>query len=198
VYQEKRLAEECSKNNPVAQKELYDTYSDIIMAICYRYTRNMAVAEDMMQESLIKILTRIGRFRWMNDGCFKAWVKKIAVNTCLTYLEKNQKNRWCELKEEESLIDEEGAEASDSSQELDLINRAELTREEMLEALAEVPDPFRIVFNMHVIEGFRHEDIAGMLKINIKTSKTRLFRARKLLKELLYKISYDKIKNSGR
>jgi RNA polymerase sigma-70 factor (ECF subfamily) len=172
------------------------------MAICYRYTSDMWIAEDLMQDSLIKVLTRIKTFKWKNDGSFKAWVKKIAVNTCLTYLDNNKKQRNVEIDENknrqtEDSIDyiHDSAESDDSNtneSEMELINKAEFTKEEMFEALAKVPEPYRIIFNLHVIEGYKHKEISEMLQINVKTSKTRLFRARKVLKELLHAMSIKK------
>jgi RNA polymerase sigma-70 factor (ECF subfamily) len=203
VFHERELAEECRKYNPIAQKELYDRYAELIMAICYRYTRDMWVAEDLMQDSLIKVLTRIKTFKWKNDGSFKAWIKKIAVNTCLTYLENSKKYRNFEIdvdktkqmgEDSENIHDtEEADENSTNESEMELINRAEFTKEEMFEALAKVPDPYRIIFNLHVIEGYKHKEISEMLQINVKTSKTRLFRARKVLKELLHTMSIKKV-----
>ena len=205
MFQENILVKECKKNNPIAQKELYDSYADVIMAICYRYTRNMAVAEDLLQDTLVKVLTRIHAFRWRHDGSLKAWVKTVAVNTCLTYLKKMNRNRFVDYSENESESPVEeaqefreeafGGDLQADRIDMELIYRAELTREEMLDALASVPEPFRIVFNMHVIDGFKHDEISRMLQINVKTSKSRLHRARKILKDFVYQMSIEKLNN---
>ena len=203
---EKLLSQECKKYNPIAQKELYEKYNEIIMALCYRYTGNMVVAEDLMQDSLIKVLTKINKFNWIDNGSFDAWIKKVAVNTCLHYLEKNKKKQEISIESENlkfhELISEDDPELheinieelNESNNNLDIINNAELSQEELLGALTQIPEIFRIIFNLHVIEGIKHQEIARMLKINVKTSKTRLYRARKLLKKMIYNLSIEKLK----
>lgn len=203
MLDEKLLSIECKKYNPIAQKELYEKYSGIIMALCYRYTGNLTLAEDLMQDSLIKVLTKIKKFKWIDTGSFDAWIKKIAINSCLTHIEKNKKNKEISYdsvnftfenindKDESSEIDLENI--NNSTIDLNIINSANLSKDEMLGALTQIPEPFRNVFNLYVIEGIKHEEIARILKINIKTSKTRLFRARKLLKKMIYDMSLEKI-----
>lgn len=172
------------------------------MGICYRYTRDYSIAEDLMQDSFIKVLTRIKTFRWKEQGSFTAWIRKIAVNTCLNYLEKNRKLRKVEVDEDkiwQSGYEYESVEnilLSNDESEMESINQAEFSKEEMFEALSQVPEPFRIVFNLYAIEGYKHQEISDLMHINIKTSKTRLFRARKILKKILYTMSIEKTQMS--
>jgi len=205
MLNEKLLSKECKKYNPLAQKELYEKYSEIIMALCYRYTGNLIIAEDLMQESLIKVFTKINKFKWINEGSFDAWIKKIAINSCLTHLEKNKMKKEILIGDkEDELIGKLGNDDLENNEidlhninnakiDMNIINNANLSEEDMLGALTQIPEPFRNVFNLHVIEGIKHEEIANMLKINIKTSKTRLYRARKLLKKIIYDMSLEKI-----
>ncbi len=203
MLNEELLSIECKKFNPIAQKELFEKYSEIIMALCYRYTGNYTTAEDLMQDSLIKVFTKINKFKWIKEGSFDAWIKKIAVNSCLSYINKTKKNKEIFVNDQESnimekieekeIIESELEDINKSKIDINVISNADLSEEEMLDALIKVPDPFRIVFNLHVIEGIKHEEIASMLKINMKTSKTRLFRARKLLQQIIYDLSLEKI-----
>ena len=86
---EQNLIEACSQNDAVAQRELYNRYSGVMFGICYRYSYRREDAEDMFQEGFIKIFSRISTYQ--NEGSFEGWMKKVMVNTCINYLQKNKK-----------------------------------------------------------------------------------------------------------
>lgn len=203
MIDEKKLSEDCKRQNPLAQKELYDNYCEVVLGLCFRYVADSIVAEDLMQDTFIKVLTKIEKFNWKGNGSLGAWIRKIAVNTCLSFLENKKKTekklnesilQAKELIEQEYYLDDpESTEAESSTIDFEIIKNAGLTEKELLETLILVPEPFRNVFNLHVIEGYKHEEVAEMLGINKKTSRTRLLRARKLLKENIYRISVERV-----
>lgn len=206
MFDEQILVEECKKYKQAAQKELFDKYSEIILALCYRYVGDKQIAEDLMQDSMIKILTKINRFSWRNGGSFEAWIKKIAINTSLTYINKAKKKSevFFDQQHESSLISQNDELSLDENQvdsdaiennfiDYDLITAADLSEKELLIILTEIPEAYRNVFNLYVLEGFMHKEIARLLNINITTSKTRLLRARALLKDKIYKRCIEKL-----
>jgi RNA polymerase sigma-70 factor, ECF subfamily len=204
VFDETKLIEGCKKCNPIAQKELYDKYNKFILGLCYRYTGDIAYAEDLMQDILIKVITKISNFNNLGNGSLNAWIKRIAINTCITSLNKKNKyhhvalvsvaNEEVEMIDDESPFDElDFSGTNDNSSTMEMALMADFSEKELLEILTQIPEPFRNVFNLFIIEEYKHEEIAQLLNINIKTSRTRLLRARKLIREKIHQFSVEKI-----
>lgn len=141
------------------------------MGVCLRYTRDRDLAEDVFQEAFIKIFQNIGSLK--DTGAVHGWVKRIAINTALDHLNA--------LRFVES-IENESHELSDQfyAQLLD-----KLTNEVVLEAINKLPEGYRIVFNMSVIDGYSHKEIAKDLNISESTSRSQLVHAKRLLKKYL-------------
>jgi len=162
----------CKNNERSAQKELYDKYSSYILSICCRYLRQRDEAEDAMIQCFYKIYTKINSYS--GDGSFEGWMRRVAVNECLMLLRKKKML----LVEIDSSFDvpysEQGIEEL-------------LEYKELLEILDELPPGYRTVFNLHVIEGYKHREIAEKLGISINTSKSQLILAKKRLRESLNK-----------
>ena len=180
---EKILIEKCKKKEKRAQKYLFDKYSQILLGICIRYSNNISEAEDVLQEGFIKIFTNIERYE--GKGSFEGWLKKIVVNTAITYYYKNLKHKY-----HQDVTD---------IQETSIVNNkyatAEFTKEELLNVIHSLSDGYRTVFNLYAIEGYKHKEIAEILDIDISTSKSQYFRARlRIQKELkkLKQINYAK------
>ncbi len=137
------------------------------MTVCRRYACDQAEAEDMLQESFIKVFTNIGQFRF--QGSLEGWIRRIVVHTALRTLQK-KKIRFTEIDEDLDLAQSVNTDGLDG-----------LSVEELLKLIGNLPDGYRLVFNLYVLEGYDHNEIAGMLEISPTTSRSQLSKARKLL-----------------
>lgn len=164
------------RNNARAQRELYDMYKVKWFMICLRYAHDKMGAEDMLQEGLISIFKEIKQYD-PKKAAFLAWSNKVMVNAALQHLRK-----WKKLNFTESV---EAYENQFSSNEdiFDTIGAKELTQ--MVQSL---PEGYRVVFNLYVIEGYKHKEIAEMFSISENTSKSQLLKAKKMLRNKLEKI----------
>ncbi|MEO5905883.1 MAG: RNA polymerase sigma factor [Saprospiraceae bacterium] len=152
-----------------AQTLLYEQYQRAWYMICLRYNKNTEDAQDSMQNGLIRIFSNIGLFD-EKKGNFKSWSSKIMVNESLMYLRKKASTFRVDS------IDDLNDISENQETPLDAMSAEELTK--MIQRL---PDGYRVVFNMYVIEGYTHQEIAETLQINEGTSKSQLFKAKKML-----------------
>ena len=161
------LIEKCRKNDTQAQSELYKLYSRRLFALCLKYSRNRAEAEDVLQDSFLTIFKKIEQYN--QSGSFEGWIKRITINTALQrYRSKGMLNIVDEEQIEDVSIDTDGFEPS-----LDFL----------LSCVQELPDRYRLVFNLYVLDGYSHKEIANMLDISTGTTKSNLARARMILKD---------------
>jgi len=144
------------------------------LAVCTRYTRHRMEAEDVLQDAFIKIFRNLEKFE--GKGSFEGWMRRIVVNTAL----KNY-NKSSFKKERIGLEDYQEA-----SMDPDVISS--LYKEELLKVIEELPNGYRVVFNLYVIEGFSHREIAQELKIQESTSRSQLVKARKMLQSKITQI----------
>lgn len=163
----KQLIEKCSKNDTQAQSELYQLFSSKLFSVCLKYSRNYAEAEDNLQDAFLTIFSKIAQYK--NKGSFEGWLKRITINTAL---QRYRGQGVFEIVNEELIEDVE----------LD-IDDEDISIEFLLKIIQELPDRYRLVFNMYVIDGYSHNEVAEMLSINVGTSKSNLARARKILIE---------------
>ena len=170
---ENNLINQVLAGNRQAERDLYDMYKQYWFRLCLRYGRNRSEAEDILQEGLLYIFRDLKQFD-SNRGKFKSWSGRVLVNAALRYLKKHQ---W-----QQSFVDLEmvTAEATVSDDVLARISAKELTQ-----LIQQLPSGYRVVFNMYVIEGYSHNEIAEKLNISVSTSKTQLFKAKRALKEKL-------------
>lgn len=155
---------------------MYQQYADTIFVVCLKYSRNYADAEDTLQDCFITIFDKIHQYN--NKGSFEGWLKRIAINTALQkYRIASPLELVTDVKEEEN---EEGFTIENDCYNVDIL----------LEFVQQLPDQYRLVFNLYVLDSYSHKEIAEALKISEGTSKSNLSRARKILKEKL--IAYKK------
>lgn len=173
----------CRKMEKKAQRMLYNKYSPLFFGIALRYGQNKQDAEDILQEAFVKILTRINQYN--ETGSFEGWMKRVLINTAISHYRLTQKH---DFHKDINSISETGL------KDFQISNDDEFTKEELLKTINELPPGFRIVFNMYAIEGFKHREIAEMLKITVGTSKSQYSRARSLLQEKLIELKAEKIK----
>lgn len=163
----------CKRKSYRYQKKLYDTYSSLLYAICYRYFRNSEDANDCLQDAFIKIYDKIENFK--NEGSFEGWIKKVQVNTCLMHLRARKKQVFLEDLSESVQIEEEEVED-------DFLN---IPPKVLFTLIQDLPAGYRTVFNLYVLDGYNHKEIANELGLSVGTSKSQLARSKKVLKEKL-------------
>lgn len=161
------LIQKCKQQDATAQGELYKKYNAVLFAICVRYSPNFTEAEDNLQDSFITIFRKIGQYN--GKGSFEGWIKRITVNTVL---QKYRKKRSFEIVEEDQIEDESEV----------VVESDEIPLDFLLKIVQELPDRYRLVFSMYVLDGYLHKEIAEMLEISEGTSKSNLARARGILK----------------
>jgi RNA polymerase sigma-70 factor (ECF subfamily) len=170
------IIEGCARHDRRAQQELYSRYSRFLLGICMRYAADRAEAEDILQESFLKIYFNISDFS--GTGSFMGWLRKVAVNTAITHYHRNLKYRY-HVEIEEFVSAETGV----TSFEEDFF-----TSDELYKVLNDLPAGYRMVFNLYAVEGYKHKEIAEMLGIDTNTSKSQYSRAKSALREKLEKI----------
>ena len=171
---QKELIDQVLKGNPKAQKELYDSHAAAMLGVCYRYCRSLAEAEDMLQEGFVKVFKNIKQFK--GTGELGAWIRRIMVNTAINEIKKSK----IPLINREEEIETENLSTTEDPEIL-------LMAKEIASIIQLMPDGYRIVFNLHAIEGFSHNEIASLLNIKPVSVRSQYQRARMLLIELLQK-----------
>jgi RNA polymerase sigma factor (sigma-70 family) len=170
MYTEKELIDRCLENDPRAQEYLYNRYCRRMYGVCLRFARNTLEADDILQEGFIKVFGFLKDFR--QDGSLEGWIRRTIVNTAINYYH-SKENEW-----KETSIDKAAFYQSTAEDILGKISTADL-----LQLIQELPEGYRMVFNLYVIEGYNHQEIAEMLNISENTSKSQLSRARVALQE---------------
>ena len=167
-----QLIDLCIKEDKRAQRLFYERYAPDLLGICRRYLSDPSQAEDAMIQALFKILTSLRKLNEKEK--LWGWMKRIAVNECLMILRKKK----MKFVEEEQLIH-----ISDKAPSV----QDKLQADEILRILDHMPAGYRTIFNLYVIEGFKHREIAEQLGISINTSKSQLIMARKKLQQIITK-----------
>lgn len=169
------------------QKQVYDAYLYDMRGVCYRYALDNDQINDMVQEGFVNIFTNIRKFKWLGPGSFEAWMRKVMANAAIKYYQRNKKhtskisyyNPGTEASE--NLIN-----AEDETNPMDDFYDSErFTNDEIMQVLQSIPEDFRMVFNLVVIEGYSHREVGQILNIKEETSRTRLSRAKRILKDKL-------------
>lgn len=171
------LVEQCKLNDRKAQMELYKQYCNGMFCIAMRFLKNYDDAEDVLQESFIKAFQRIHQFK--GEVTFGAWLKRIVVNGSIDFL-KSKHKRTIELDESYMHI------AEDENWE---VNEG-INIEEVLDRIEELPEKYKYVVQLFLVEGYDHKEISEILDISETASRTRLLRGKKYLKELLSELKY--------
>ncbi len=168
-----QLIHNCKTDDTKAQSELYQLFSGTLFSVSLKYSRNYAEAEDNLQDAFITIFNKIKQYK--NKGSFEGWLKRITINTAL------QRYRSQKVFD---IINEEAIVADDIE-----IDEDDVGLDFLLQCIQELPDRYRLVFNLYVLDGYSHKEIADLLGINSGTTKSNLSRARQLLKEkiIIYK-----------
>ncbi|MCB7481848.1 RNA polymerase sigma factor [Christiangramia sediminis] len=175
----KNLIRQCKNQERNAQEELYRIYAAKLFGVCLKYSDSYHQAEDNLQDGFVTIFDKISQYK--DEGSFEGWMKRILINTAL---QKHRKQKVYALTNEDNIPEEEVEVETD-----------DLSVDFLLKCVQELPDRYRQVFNMYVMDGYSHREISEMLKISEGTSKSNLARARMALRDKIEK--KESIKNSA-
>lgn len=180
---EQELIAACKKENRRAQQLLFDRYSPTMNGTLKRYLKRTEDREDVLVEAFYKVLTNIHQFK--GNGSFEGWIRRIMINEALMFLRKKHNfNMTVEIDD----IDVPWRSKAQAS----------LEAQDILKLLDQLPTGYRTVFNLYVLEGYKHREIAELLGISINTSKSQLILAKKRLQEMLEQINYPGIHTKER
>ncbi len=167
-----QLVKSCIKNNRQAQQTLYNQYANNMLGLCYRYTKSLHDAEDVLQEGFIKVFNNLHQFK--SDGELGAWIRRIMVNTALTYLTRH--NRY----KNEMNISDVGLHLV-ANEETEL----KINVKDLVELVRKLPAGYQTVFNLVAVEGYNQMEIAEMMQTNINTIRSQYSRARAMLIKMI-------------
>jgi RNA polymerase sigma factor (sigma-70 family) len=176
---ERTLIDKCLKGDQRSQRELFDKYAPKMYTVCLRYSKNSDEAQDVLQESFIKVFNKLNVYQ--GNGSFEGWIRRITVNTALDSIRKNLKFQ------DNSTIDDHSYRI-----EQETFHADGLEEEDLMKMIAVMPVGYRVVFNMFAIEGFSHKEIAEQLNISENTSKSQYSRARAYLIQKLEEIGFER------
>ncbi|REE79928.1 RNA polymerase sigma-70 factor (ECF subfamily) [Lutibacter oceani] len=172
-----KIVNDCKLNKAKAQMQLYDMYCDAMFIIAQRYVKDNFVAEDIMQDAFIKVFKNIKKFK--GEVTIGAWIKKIVINQCIDYLKKKR----IEL----VAIEENNIAIADES---DWTVNEEVNINIVTSAINKLPEKYKVVLNLYLIEGYDHQEIAQILNITEVTSRSQLMRGKNKLKSQLKTYNY--------
>lgn len=175
ILDDGQLTDLCKANDEMAQKALYDKYANKMMRTCLRYLNDEMEAEDAMIDGFIKVFSKIDTFEYRGKGSLEGWVKRIMVNESLMLLRKRKMDQVEIEKVHDLSSNNETAES-------------QLMEETIVGIIQQLPNGYRTVFNMYVIEGYSHKEIGERLNISENTSKSQLSKARASLSKSLTQI----------
>lgn len=170
---DKKVIDKCLKGNSRAQKDLYKAYAQKMFVHCYRYLQSKEDAEEMVSDGFIRVFQNLKTFVYKDLKSLEAWIKRIMINECLMSLRK----RKLTFLDESNALNVESESKSDS----------EFEAEEIYNLILSLPDGYRTIFNLFVIEGYSHKEISKSLNITESTSRSQLTKARMALKSQVIK-----------
>lgn len=168
-----QLVKKCLEKDALAQKYLFDTFSKKMMGVCLRYSKDAEEAQDVLQIGFVKVFEKLHVFN--NEGSLEGWIRKIIVNSALDQIRKNKK---FENNVDLDLVDYQLP--SNNGNALD-----QMSANDLLKIIQQMPNGFRTVFNLYAIEGYTHQEISDQLNISINTSKSQYSRARVYLQKVI-------------
>jgi RNA polymerase sigma factor (sigma-70 family) len=163
----------CIKKNQQCQRLLFEKYAGIMMSLCQRYSKDQEETKDMMQEGFIRAFDYMHQFKF--EGSFEGWLRRVFASVAARMAVK-KKIIFSDI----DLVDADEAAISPS-----VVSK--LSEEEIHKLISQMPQGYRLVFNLYIVEGYSHEEIGGLLGIEASTSRTQLTKARRLLQSLIVK-----------
>ena len=178
-----KLVKDCLRGKPVAQRALYEQFASDMLGVCYRYTKSISDAEDVLQDGFVKVFRYLNQFK--HEGELGGWIRRIMVTTAINYLKRNSRYQT-----ELSYSDTSMHPVSTDNPEI------RLNAKELADLIRQLPSGYQTIFNLHAIEGYSHVEIGKILGINEGTSRSQYSRARTLLISWLEKQSITQNKKS--
>lgn len=172
---EDELIEACKREDRRAQKLLYERFSPVMFGVCRRYVKSAHDAEDVLVEAFFKVLTNIEQYK--SKGSFEGWIRRIVVNESLMFLRKRHNFRLT-------------VEINEIDRPAPATVQQQLVADDIMQLIDQLPTGYRTVFNLYVLEGYKHREIAALLGISINTSKSQLILAKKKMQHLLADSGY--------
>ena len=169
---EKELIEQAVESNRLAQHQIYSKLSPKMLGVCRQYIKDVHLAEDVMITAFMKVFVSLKNFK--HEGSFEGWVRRIMVNECISFLRVQKKVKFLE---EEIYIEESGN-----------TTESQFSVDDIQFLIDNLPDGYKMVFNLYAIEGYKHHEIAELLGIKKGTSKSQLSHARKMLQNNISKL----------
>ncbi len=166
-----KLIDKASKGDRRAQQQLFDMFSPKMLGVCRQYLKDNNLAEEVMLSGFLKMFTHLPDFK--NEGSFEGWIRRIMVNECISKLRKNKKLNFV------------SEAAIENTTEYSTYIETELEAAEIQKLIDSLPDGYKTVFVLYVVEGYKHSEISELLQISESTSKTQLFKARKMLQNMV-------------
>lgn len=170
MYSDGELIEKCLARDPKAQEALYKRFASRMYSVCLRFARTTLEADDLLQEGFIRVFTFLKDYR--GQGSLEGWVRRTFVNTAINYYNQRAKD-YAEV----------GYDKAESEQLLTEDAIDQMSVDELLKLIQDLPEGYRLVFNLFVLEGYSHQEISTMLGITESTSKSQLSRARLSLQQ---------------
>lgn len=177
---EEELITACKKGKSSAQNKLYYQYCDAMLNVAMRYCQNQEEAEDALQDAFLKIFKNIVNFEGRHEGSLTQWIKTIVINSALSSMRKNKKHQITDDIDDYKIADD-----NDYYVNLEETSEKNEKHKMILNAVQKLPPGYQSVFNLYVMEGYTHGEIAEILEITENTSKSQLSKARKFLKSIL-------------
>lgn len=169
---EQKAIEGCKKQDRISQKYVFDAYSEGMLMVCMRYVKHLPDAEELLLNGFYNFFRTIDRFIYTDKGSIGAWLKKIMINECLMFLRKKQ----CMKITNEDHAAEIGIDDGQTGR---------MNANEIFQLILTLPPGYRTVFNLFVVEGYSHKEIATLLDITEGTSKSQLNKARVQLQKVM-------------
>ena len=160
-----------SKGDRRAQHQLYELFSPKMLGVCRQYLKNNGLAEEVMLSGFFKMFTHLKDFK--NEGSFEGWIRRIMVNESISQLRKDKKLHFISETEIENTAEHS------------TFIETELEEADIQKMIDSLPDGYKTVFILYAVEGYKHSEIGELLQINENTSKTQLFKARKMLQNMV-------------
>ena len=178
-----KLVKDCLRNKPEAQRQLYEHFAETMLGVCYRYTKSIKDAEDILQEGFVKVFFNLKQYR--SQGELGAWIRRIMVTTALNFLKRTRNYREQMYFPPEHLHPVLNEDSSTI-----------LQAKEIAELIRQLPPGYQTIFNLHAIEGYSHVEIGELLGITDGTSRSQYARARGLLISWIQNYPVDKKKET--
>ncbi|HEU4469826.1 MAG TPA: sigma-70 family RNA polymerase sigma factor [Flavisolibacter sp.] len=163
------LVKDCLKGKQAAQKQLYQHFASPMLSVCYRYTKSMSDAEDVLQEGFVKVFLNLHQFKF--QGELGGWIRRIMVTTAINYLKRNARYQ------SELLFPDDHLHVVSNDQDPEV----RLQAKELADLIRQLPPGYQTIFNLYAVEGFNHVEIGKILGIKESTSRSQYARARALL-----------------